>query len=652
MADTSPAIENLFKETRTFPPPEDFKARALVTDQSIYERAEQDFEAFWADEARRLRWMREWDRVLEWDPPFAKWFVGGQLNVSDNCLDRHVDAGGGDKVAYYWEGEPGDTRTITYAELRDEVARFANALKELGVRKGDRVNIYMGMVPELPIAMLACARVGAAHSVVFGGFSASALRDRINDAEAKVLITQDEGWRAGKPVPLKRSADEACESTPSIEHVVVLRRTGNDVPMTDGRDLWWHELVEGQSTDCPPEPMDSEDLLYLLYTSGTTAKPKGIMHTTGGYLTGVASTHRLVFDLHDDDVYWCAADVGWVTGHSYIVYGPLANHATSVMYEGAPGYPEKDRWWELVEKYKVTILYTAPTAIRTYMKWGPDWPAKRDMSSLRLLGSVGEPINPEAWVWYHTYIGGGRCPVVDTWWQTETGMILITPLPGVTELKPGSATFPFPGIQADVVDDQGRPVGIPGGGYLVLKRPWPAMLRGIYGDPQRYKDTYWSRFEGSYFAGDGAKRDEDGYFWLLGRVDDVMNVSGHRISTTEVESSLVDHQDVAEAAVIGKVDETTGQQIVAFVTLKGNVEPTDDTTQVLREHVARKIGKLARPTTIIFTPDLPKTRSGKIMRRLLRDVAEERELGDVTTLADPAIVESIRDKAASSPREE
>jgi acetyl-CoA synthetase len=652
MADTNPAIENLFNETRTFPPPEDFKAHALVTDRSLYERAEQDFEAFWADEARRLRWMREWDRVLEWDPPFAKWFVGGQLNVSDNCLDRHVDAGGGDKVAYYWEGEPGDTRTITYAELRDEVARFANALKELGVRKGDRVNIYMGMVPELPIAMLACARLGAAHSVVFGGFSASALRDRINDAEAKVLITQDEGWRAGKPVPLKRSADEACESTPSIEQVVVLRRTGNDVPMTDGRDLWWHELVEGQSTDCPPEPMDSEDLLYLLYTSGTTAKPKGIMHTTGGYLTGVASTHRLVFDLHDDDVYWCAADVGWVTGHSYIVYGPLANHATSVMYEGAPGYPEKDRWWELVEKYKVTILYTAPTAIRTYMKWGPDWPAKRDMSSLRLLGSVGEPINPEAWVWYHTHIGGGRCPVVDTWWQTETGMILITPLPGVTELKPGSATFPFPGIQADVVDDQGRPVGIPGGGYLVLKRPWPAMLRGIYGDPQRYKDTYWSRFEGSYFAGDGAKRDEDGYFWLLGRVDDVMNVSGHRISTTEVESSLVDHQDVAEAAVIGKVDETTGQQIVAFVTLKGNVEPTDDTTQVLREHVARKIGKLARPTTIIFTPDLPKTRSGKIMRRLLRDVAEERELGDVTTLADPAIVESIRDKAASSPREE
>jgi acetyl-CoA synthetase len=652
MADTSPAIENLFKETRTFPPPEDFKARALVTDRSLYERAEQDFEAFWADEARRLRWTREWDRVLEWDPPFAKWFVGGQLNVSDNCLDRHVDAGGGDKVAYYWEGEPGDTRTITYAELRDEVARFANALKELGVRKGDRVNIYMGMVPELPIAMLACARLGAAHSVVFGGFSANALRDRINDAEAKVLITQDEGWRAGKPVPLKRSADEACQGTPSIEHVVVLRRTGNDVPMTDGRDLWWHELAEGQSTDCPAEPMDSEDLLYLLYTSGTTARPKGIMHTTGGYLTGVASTHRLVFDLHDDDVYWCAADVGWVTGHSYIVYGPLANHATSVMYEGAPGYPEKDRWWELVEKYKVTILYTAPTAIRTYMKWGPDWPAKRDMSSLRLLGSVGEPINPEAWVWYHTHIGGGRCPVVDTWWQTETGMILITPLPGVTELKPGSATFPFPGIQADVVDDQGRPVGIPGGGYLVLQRPWPAMLRGIYGDPQRYKDTYWSRFEGSYFAGDGAKRDEDGYFWLLGRVDDVMNVSGHRISTTEVESSLVDHQDVAEAAVIGKVDETTGQQIVAFVTLKGNVEPTDDTTQVLREHVARKIGKLARPTTIIFTPDLPKTRSGKIMRRLLRDVAEERELGDVTTLADPAIVESIRDKAASSPREE
>ena len=653
MAESSPAIENLFSEGRTFPPPDDFKADALVTDMSLHEQAAEDLEGFWAGQAERLRWTKPWDQVLEWDLPFAKWFVGGQLNVSDNCLDRHVDAGGGDKVAYHWEGEPGDTRTITYEQLRDEVARFANALKSIGVQRGDRVNIYMGMVPELPVAMLACARLGAAHSVVFGGFSADALRDRINDAEAKVLITQDEGWRAGKVVPLKENADDAVSGTPTIEKVVVLRRTGDDVPWTDDRDIWWHDLVDGQSADCPPESMDAEDLLYLLYTSGTTAKPKGIMHTTGGYLTGVSTTHRLVFDLHPDtDVYWCAADIGWVTGHSYIVYGPLANHATSILYEGAPNFPDKDRWWEIVEKYRVTILYTAPTAIRTFMKWGTDWPEKHDLSSLRLLGSVGEPINPEAWIWYQTNIGGGRCPVVDTWWQTETGMIMITPLPGAIATKPGSATFPFPGVDADIVDNDGSSVGIPGGGYLVLRKPWPAMLRGIYGDPERYKQTYWSRFEGRYFAGDGAKRDDDGYFWLLGRVDDVMNISGHRISTTEVESALVDHNDVAEAAVIGKVDETTGQQIVAFVTLKGNVEAADDTTEVLREHVARKIGKLARPTTIIFTPDLPKTRSGKIMRRLLKDVAEERELGDVTTLADPAIVEEIRDKAAARPQQE
>jgi acetyl-CoA synthetase len=653
MAESSPAIENLFSEGRTFPPPDEFKANALVSDRSLHEQAEQDLEGFWAEQAGRLHWTKPWDQVLEWELPFAKWFVGGQLNVSDNCLDRHVEAGGGDKVAYHWEGEPGDTRTITYEELRDDVARFANGLKSIGVRRGDRVNIYMGMVPELPVAMLACARLGAAHSVVFGGFSADSLRDRINDAEAKVLITQDEGWRAGKVVPLKQNADDAVSETPSIEKVVVLRRTGNDVPWDGERDIWWHDLVEGQSADCPPEAMDAEDLLYLLYTSGTTAKPKGIMHTTGGYLTGVSTTHRLVFDLHPDtDVYWCAADIGWVTGHSYIVYGPLANHTTSVLYEGAPNFPDKDRWWEMIEKYKVTILYTAPTAIRTFMKWGTDWPEKHDLSSLRLLGSVGEPINPEAWVWYQTNIGGGRCPVVDTWWQTETGMIMITPLPGAIATKPGSATFPFPGVDADIVDNDGNSVGIPGGGYLVLNQPWPAMLRGIYGDPERYKDTYWSRFEGRYFAGDGAKRDEDGYFWLLGRVDDVMNISGHRISTTEVESALVDHHDVAEAACIGKVDETTGQQIVAFVTLKGDVEATDDTTEVLREHVARKIGKLARPTTIIFTPDLPKTRSGKIMRRLLKDVAEERELGDVTTLADPAIVEEIRDKAASRPQDD
>jgi len=653
MAESSPAIENLFSEGRTFPPPDEFKAEALVTDRSLHEQAEQDLEGFWAEQAEQLHWMKPWDQVLEWSLPFAKWFVGGQLNVSDNCLDRHVEAGGGDKVAYHWEGEPGDTRSITYAELRDDVARFANGLKSIGVQQGDRVNIYMGMIPELPVAMLACARLGAAHSVVFGGFSADALRDRINDAEAKVLITQDQGWRAGKVVPLKKNADDAVADTPSIEKVVVLRRTGNEVPWTEGRDVWWHDLVEGQSADCPPEAMDSEDLLYLLYTSGTTARPKGIMHTSAGYLTGVSTTHRLVFDHHPEtDVYWCAADIGWVTGHSYIVYGPLANHATSILYEGAPNFPEKDRWWEIIEKYKVTILYTAPTAIRTFMKWGTDWPEKHDLSSLRLLGSVGEPINPEAWIWYQTNIGGGRCPVVDTWWQTETGMIMITPLPGVIPTKPGSATFPFPGVDADIVDNDGNSVGIPGGGYLVLSKPWPAMLRGIYGDPERYKETYWSRFEGRYFAGDGAKRDEDGYFWLLGRVDDVMNISGHRISTTEVESALVDHHDVAEAAVIGKVDETTGQQIVAFVTLKGNVEAADDTTEVLREHVARKIGKLARPTTIIFTPDLPKTRSGKIMRRLLKDVAEERELGDVTTLADPAIVEEIRDKAAARPQED
>jgi acetyl-CoA synthetase len=653
MAESTPAIENLFSEGRTFAPSDEFKAQALVTDLSLHERAERDLEGFWAEQAERLRWMKQWDRVLEWELPFAKWFIGGQLNVSDNCLDRHVEAGGGDKVAYHWEGEPGDTRTITYAELRDDVARFANALKSIGVEKGDRVNIYMGMVPELPVAMLACARLGAAHSVVFGGFSADALRDRINDAEAKVLITQDEGWRAGKVVPLKRNADDAAAEAPSIEKVVVLRRTGNQVPWTDGRDVWWHELVYDLPADCPAEPMDSEDLLYLLYTSGTTAKPKGIMHTTGGYLAGVSTTHRLVFDHHPDtDVYWCAADIGWVTGHSYIVYGPLANHATSILYEGAPNFPDKDRWWEMIEKYKVTILYTAPTAIRTFMKWGTDWPEKHDLSSLRLLGSVGEPINPEAWVWYRTNIGGGRCPVVDTWWQTETGMIMITPLPGAIECKPGSATLPFPGVDADIVDNDGNSVGIPGGGYLVLKKPWPAMLRGIYGDPERYQETYWSRFEGMYFAGDGAKRDEDGYFWLLGRVDDVMNISGHRISTTEVESALVDHHDVAEAAVIGKVDETTGQQIVAFVTLKGGVEAADDTTEVLREHVSSKIGKLARPTTIIFTPDLPKTRSGKIMRRLLKDVAEERALGDVTTLADPAIVEEIREKAAARPQEE
>jgi len=646
------AIEDYYLENRTFPPPAGFTSAALAPDRSLHERAEEDWQGFWADQARALDWVQPWSAVLEWELPFAKWFVGGKLNVSHNCLDRHVQAGRGDRVAYHWEGEPGDTRTITYAELLGEVGRFANVLKGLGVKKGDRVAIYMPMIPELPVAMLACARIGAAHSVVFGGFSADALAGRINDAEAKVLITADGGYRRGAVSPLKPNADAAVAESPSIESVVVVRRTGQDVEMADGRDHWWHDLTEGAAADCPPEPMDSEDLLYLLYTSGTTAKPKGIMHTTGGYLTQVAFTHRYVFDLHPEtDVYWCAADIGWVTGHSYIVYGPLANGATGVMYEGTPDHPDKDRWWDIIERYKVTILYCAPTAIRTFMKWGTEFPERHDLSSLRLLGSVGEPINPEAWIWYWRHIGGERCPVVDTWWQTETGGIMISPLPGLTVLKPGSATFPLPGISAEVVDDSGTPIQR-GGGYLTLNRPWPGMLRGIYGDPERYRETYWSRFEGRYFAGDGAKLDEDGYLWLLGRVDDVMNVSGHRVSTTEVESALVDHPSVAESAVVGAKDETTGQAIIAFVTLRSGQTASDEHGQALRKHVAERIGAIARPKTIIFTDDLPKTRSGKIMRRLLKDVAEGRDLGDTTTLADPAVVEEIRNRAASGPTEE
>jgi len=639
-------IEALLAEGRTFPPPPDFKKTALVTDAEIYDEAERDFEGFWARQAADLLdWSEEWRTILEWDPPFAKWFVGGKLNVSVNCLDRHVAAGHGDQVAYHWEGEPGDTRTITYAQLLEDVQRVANALKSLGIGKGDRVNIYLGMVPELPIAMLACARIGAPHSVVFGGFSAESLRDRINDAEARLLITADGAWRRGQVVPLKQSADTAMAETPSIERCLVVRRTGQDVPMQDGRDLWWDDVVAGQSPDCPAEPMDSEELLYLLYTSGTTAKPKGIMHTTGGYLTQVAWTHKNVFDVKpDSDVYWCAADVGWVTGHSYIVYGPLANRTTSVMYEGTPDFPDKDRLWSIVERYGVTILYTAPTAIRSFMKWGSDYPDKHDMSSLRLLGTVGEPINPEAWVWYWQEIGGGRCPVVDTWWQTETGSILISPLPGATTLKPGSATFPLPAVGADVVDDQGNSVPIPGGGYLVLTRPWPAMLRGIWGDPDRYRDTYWSRFPGKYFAGDGAKRDEEGYYWLLGRVDDVMLVSGHNISTAEVEHALVGNTMVAEAAVIGRTDPTTGQSISAFVILRAGYEPSDERAAELRDHVAGTIGPIAKPKTVLFTEELPKTRSGKIMRRLLRNVAEDEQLGDTTTLADPTVVEGIKDR--------
>ncbi|MGQ0826161.1 MAG: acetate--CoA ligase [Actinomycetota bacterium] len=640
MADT---LEALLQEGRTFPPPDSFRKNALITDAKVYEEAERDWEGHWAQQALELDWFQEWHTILEWDRPFARWFVGGTLNVAHNCLDRHVAAGHGDQVAYHWEGEPGDTRVVTYQDLLHESSRVANLLKSLGIRKGDRVAIYLGMVPELPVAMLACARIGAPHSVVFGGFTAQSLRDRINDAEAKVLITADGAFRRGGVVALKDIADEAVAETPSIEHVVVLRRTKTDCSMRDGRDIWWHDAVSSQSAECRAEPMDSEDLLYILYTSGTTGKPKGIMHTTGGYLTQCAYTHRDVFDLQPDtDVYWCTADVGWVTGHSYIVYGPLANRATSVMFEGTPDYPSKDRFWSIVEKYNVTLFYTAPTAIRTFMKWGDDLPAAHDLSSLRLLGTVGEPINPEAWVWYYKVIGGERCPVVDTWWQTETGAIMISPLPGATTLKPGSATFPLPGIGADIVDEAGKPVGIPGGGYLVLTRPWPSMLRGIWGDPQRYRDTYWNRFGDKYFAGDGAKRDEDGYFWLLGRVDDIMLVSGHNISTTEVESALVDHPAVAEAAVVGKEDATTGQAIASFVILRGGYDPNDALGEALREHVAKLIGPIAKPKTILFTEELPKTRSGKIMRRLLRDVAEDHALGDTTTLADPTIVDGIK----------
>jgi acetyl-CoA synthetase len=649
-------IEDYFEEDRTFPPPEGLAATALTADRSLFDRADADFEGFWADQARELAWFERFETVLEWDLPFAKWFGGGRLNVSYNCLDRHVEAGLGERVAYYFEGEPGDTRTITYSELLEEVCKAANALHSLGVERGDRVAIYMPMIPELPVAMLACARIGAAHSVVFGGFSADALRGRIEDAEAKVLITADGGWRRGQPVALKANVDAALSGgAASIEHVLVVRRLGDAAPdtaMTDGRDVWWHDTVDGQPAHCPPEAMESEDLLFILYTSGTTAQPKGIMHTTGGYLTQVAFTHKYVFDIHaDTDIYWCAADVGWVTGHSYIVYGPLANAATSVLYEGTPDHPGRDRWWSIIEAYKVSILYCAPTAIRTFMKWGTEHPTAHDLTSLRVLGSVGEPINPEAWIWYWTHIGGSRCPVVDTWWQTETGAIMISPLPGVTTLKPGSATFPLPGISAEVVDDAGVSIDR-GGGYLTLSRPWPSMLRGIYGDTERYRETYWSRFEGKYFAGDGAKIDDEGYFWLLGRVDDVMNVSGHRVSTTEVESALVDHPTVAEAAVVGALDATTGQSIIAFVTLISGVEVDAEHGEALRKHVATKIGPIARPKTIIFTDDLPKTRSGKIMRRLLRDVAEGRDLGDTTTLADASVVEELRNRAAAQPGEE
>jgi acetyl-CoA synthetase len=637
-------IETLLHEKRVLSPPESFRANAHIQSDDIYAEAEKDFEGFWAKAAEDLHWFRKWDKVLEWKAPFAKWFLGGKLNACYNCVDRHLSSWRRNKAAIIWEGEPGESRVLTYQDLYREVSRFANALKSIGVSKGERVTIYLPMIPEMVIAVLACARIGAPHSVVFGGFSAESLSDRINDAEAKVLITADGGFRRGNIVNLKDNADEAVKSCPTIEKVIVVHRGVKDlaqVRMAPGRDVWWHRLVECVPAGGEPEEMDAEDTLYILYTSGTTGVPKGVVHTTGGYMVGTTLTTKWVFDLKDEDVYFCTADVGWVTGHSYIIYGPLSNGATVVMYEGAPNYPDKDRFWAIVEKYAVTILYTAPTAIRAFMKWGDEFPERHDLSSLRLLGTVGEPINPEAWMWYHEVIGGGRCPVVDTWWQTETGMILITPLPGVTDLKPGSATRPFPGIQAEVVDEAGKPTE---GGYLVLTRPWPSMLRTIYGDPDRYVEQYWKEYPGIYFTGDGCKKDKDGYFWLLGRVDDVMNIAGHRISTMEVESALVAHPSVAEAAVVGKSHEIKGQAIAAFVTLKSGFEGSPKEVKVLGDHVAEKIGPVARPEEILFTGELPKTRSGKIMRRLLRDITEGKATGDTTTLADPTVMIELKQK--------
>ena len=641
------SLDALLDERRTFPPSGEFKQRANWNDSEIYDRAAGNPEAFWAEQAKNLDWFTPWQRVLEWNAPWAKWFVGGKLNVTYNCVDRHAHSARRNKAAIIWEGEPGDSRVLTFGMLEREVNRFANGLKSLGVAKGDRVAIYMGMVPELAIAMLACAKIGAAHSVVFGGFSAEALRERINDAKAKVLITADGAWRRGTVVPLKASVDDALTGTPTIEKVVVLERVGKTAPisMKPGRDLWWHDVIANASDECAAEPMDAEDMLFILYTSGTTGKPKGVVHTTAGYLLGVSTTHRYVFDIKEDDVYWCTADIGWVTGHSYIVYGPLANGTTTVMYEGTPDFPDRGRFWQLIDKYGVNIFYTAPTAIRTFMRWGEEFPAKYKLSSLRLIGTVGEPINPEAWIWYNETIGHGRCPIVDTWWQTETGCIMISPLPGITATKPGSATRPLPGIVAEVVDVDGKPVGPGGGGYLVLSKPWPSMLRTVYGDPDRYVQNYWSRYPGKYFTGDGCKLDEDGYFWLLGRVDDVMNVSGHRISTYEVESALVDHHSVAEAAVIGKTHEIKGQGISAFVTLKEGIAGSDALKDELKTHVSTKIGSIAKPDDIFFTAELPKTRSAKIMRRLLRDIAEGRVLGDTTTLADPTVIAKLKEQA-------
>ncbi len=643
-----PEIADLLQEDRTFAPPAEFRAQANVRDEEVYARAERDPEAFWAGFAQELEWSSPWSRVLEWNPPHAKWFVGGTLNASVNCVDRHVRGPRRNKAALVWEGEPGDRRTLTYFDLYRQVSQFANVLKSLGVRRGDRVAIYLPLIPELAIAMLACARIGAVHSVVFGGFSSESLRDRINDAQCTLLITADGGWRRGQVVPLKKMADEALTGTPSIKNVVVVQRLHGspvEVHVKEGRDHWYHRLMQDAPYVCEAEKMDAEDMLYILYTSGTTGKPKGIVHTTGGYMVGTYATTKWVFDLKEDDVYWCTADIGWVTGHSYVVYGPLANGATVVMYEGAPDWPEKDRFWRIIERYGVTIFYTAPTAIRAFMRWGTKWPQGRDMSSLRLLGSVGEPINPEAWVWYHRYIGGERCPVVDTWWQTETGAIMITPLPGITITKPGSATRPFPGIAAEIKTDKGDNIKGAGGGLLALTKPWPSMLRGIYGDPDRYVTQYWSRWTPDvYFTGDGAKRDGDEFFWLLGRVDDVLNVAGHRIGTMEVESALVDHPRVAEAAVVGRPHEIKGQAVAAFVTLKEGTQGSEVLVAELKDHVVKKIGAIARPDDVIFAADLPKTRSGKIMRRLLRDIAEGKALGDTTTLADPAVVAKLKDQ--------
>jgi acetyl-CoA synthetase len=651
----SEALSNLLHEERRFEPTPEFAAAANVKAEAYV--AADDRLGFWEEQASRLLWTTRWSDVMEWNAPFARWFAEGTINASVNCVDRHVAEGRGDRIAFHFEGEPGDTRTITYAELLAEVCKAANALTALGIQKGDRVAIYLPMIPEAVISMLACARIGAPHSVIFGGFSAQAIYDRVVDADAKLVITADGGYRRGNASALKPAVDEALgKGQTNVSHVLVVRRTGGEVPWNDGRDIWWHEFVDAQPKEHVAEAFDAEHPLFILYTSGTTGKPKGILHTTGGYLTQVAFTHYAVFDLKaPTDVFWCTADIGWVTGHSYIVYGPLANGATQVMYEGTPDTPHRGRWWEIIEKYRVTLLYTAPTAIRTFMKWGEDIPAGFDLSSLRLLGSVGEPINPEAWIWYRRVIGGDRVPVVDTWWQTETGAIMISPLPGVTAAKPGSATRPLPGVSADVVDYDGQPVPNGGGGFLVLTEPWPAMLRGIWGDDERYRETYWSRFaeQGHYFAGDGAKKDDDGDLWLLGRVDDVMNVSGHRISTTEVESALVSHEKVAEAAVVGATDPTTGQAVVAFVILRGQPQDIDGDAiaKELRDHVAKEIGPIAKPRQILVVPELPKTRSGKIMRRLLRDVAEHRQLGDVTTLTDSAVMDLISEKlptAASS----